>query len=118
MEAKELRVGNYVDTEDGVFMVAEIHKNDIIMMNDLFWARDFVKPIPLTEEWLLKFGLNSSDYITLEKNECILLDIHQDTVWIGDKEAFEYAAGIHIQHVHQLQNLYYALTNEELTIKN
>jgi hypothetical protein len=116
MEANELRVGNYVDTEDGVFMVAEIHKKDIIMMNDLFWARDFVKPIPLTEEWLLKFN------VLFGFNHC---GSCYDIEWAleGYDLRLNYDVGMskyigNIKHVHQLQNLYYALTNEELTIKN
>ena len=79
------------------------------------------KPIPLTEEWLTRFGFE--------------LPAHS---WIGDKfHLSEYGKGSkhpnggvwvvamnnnnaiisEIQYVHQLQNLYFALTGEELTIK-
>jgi hypothetical protein len=35
----------------------------------------------------------------------------------GDNFVFEYREGVKVKYVHQLQNLYFALTGEELTIK-
>jgi hypothetical protein len=109
MKAEELRIGNYL-LHDGYFIKSYSVDGFINVIKNI----DNYEPIPLTEEWLLKFGLNSSDYITLDKEECILIDIHQNTVWIGNKKAFQYAVGVYIKHVHQLQNLYYALTQKEL----
>ena len=50
MEAKELRIGNWVnDVGDGC-IITEIQDGD-----DIDFAKDY-NPIPLTEEWLIKFG--------------------------------------------------------------
>ena len=68
------------------------------------------KPIPLTEEWLLKFGFDSmfsgAGY-------------HKNGVEIGNNHNGFYilATSYQIEFIHQLQNLYFALTGEELTIK-
>jgi hypothetical protein len=116
MKAEELRIGNCVNYfNDGEHSLIRILDWGYAHLNDASSIDyELLKPIPLTEEWLLKFGLNSSDYITLDKEECILIDIHQNTVWIGNKKAFQYAVGVYIKHLHQLQNLYYALTQKEL----
>jgi hypothetical protein len=67
-----------------------------------------VEPIPLTEEWLVKFGFKP-----LVKDWQIKgLIIH------ARKRGFVVNNRIPIlKTVHQLQNLYFALTGEELTLK-
>ena len=79
---------------------------------------EFLKPIPLTEEWLLKFGF---------KKYLDTLYIH----WTKESGMFEISTRLpdgfyglwangtlgSFQYLHQLQNLYFALTNKELTIK-
>jgi hypothetical protein len=84
-----------------------------------------MNPIPLTEEWLLKMGFdisNSSGYNI--KNNGIEIDIwFNDDGLINDIQISStnisgaYPNIKHFQYVHQLQNLYFALTNEELTMK-
>lgn len=79
----------------------------------------FVSPIPLTEEWMLKFGFENSyrsDFtVTMQHatNDKFGIKINVSTgmslVYLG--------IPIRIEFVHQLQNLYFALTGEELTIK-
>ena len=103
MKASELRIGNYVYFEDTLL------KFDF----ESGWNFYYIKPIPLTEEWLLKFGfkknLNSNDIIYyILAGECLLE--YNLTHNFADIDLF-----IDIKYVHQLQNLYFALTNEELT---
>ena len=65
--------------------------------------------IPLTEEWLLKFGFTFSDMIySFDGFE--ILDLKQGL------EFYNHDYPIKIKYVHQLQNLYYALTQTELTL--
>ena len=83
-----------------------------------------VKPIPLTEEWLFKFGFEKYEHGFKEYWQLndFQLEIH------GDKFVFRVHGGEsaphltqffahHTKYVHQLQNLYFTLTGEELTIK-
>lgn len=84
---------------------------------DILYDIDKIKPIPLTEEWLLKFGAK------LEKTEehdwyffenvyvnCGFSNIGKTEYW------YMYQEGKPIKFVHELQNLIYALTGEELII--
>ena len=84
----------------------------------------------LTEEWLLKFGFTL--YFN-EDRECgvfnivnkgVLCDFEIDfSTDLEDNKydfyacEFQYQMEIKLPHVHSLQNLYFALTGEELTIK-
>lgn len=104
MKANELRTGNYVyDTLGKVntYIVKEPHNQ--------------VKPIPLTEEWLLKFGFERSGLYNV-KDEVYVYDEYglTDT---GFEYRFNYTQ-IKLKYVHQLQNLYFALTGKELTFKS
>jgi len=71
------------------------------------------KPIALTEEWLVKFGFTKGG------DRCYR--IHTIRIFINiNKTIFAYAfeGAVNIKFVHQLQNLFFALTGEELTIKS
>jgi hypothetical protein len=110
MKANELRIGNWVC----------IHSIDLQMcIEDFNFREDFFTPIPLTEEWLLKFGFKKK-YQTFEFKG---LNIDGTVVHFSfDKWRSEYdiencdftEIPAECKHVHQLQNLYFALTNEEL----
>lgn len=116
MKANELRIGNWVNSmiEIGVFYDVMVTKNDFNGNIDLF------KPIPLTEEWLARFGFVKCFYeegglrlpwYKLRTDDC-LFEIDYEFSYTRDDGGY-----IKIQHVHSLQNLYFALTGEELTIK-
>ena len=119
MEAKELRIGNYVlDRGNKLILIDHWEYKDKIssrrenIFHPLTEFVDYLKPIPLTEEWLVKFGFDK-------------LEGWDDMYYfqIGDFQIYEYNVSgyefddFSIKHVHQLQNLYFALTNEELIIK-
>ena len=56
MEANELRIGNWIDTKD-----FHIDKFKGLYQYDPEWYEyvHMFEPIPLTEEWLLKFGFKN-----------------------------------------------------------
>ena len=106
MKVAELRIGNYVyDTQD--------HCNITIVPID-FQGNNMFTPIPLTEEWLLKFGFDieytKGGFLRWQKGEFKLLDRRLPYPQFHSPKAC-------IEYVHSLQNLYFALTNTELTIK-
>ena len=110
MEKKELRIGNLVSWGLGV------HEWELYNYND--HDLDYAKPIPLTEEWLLKFGFDeiTPKYYVLnidENNSFTYYYTFSGGFWHFEFEGIS----IKIKYVHQLQNLYFALTGEELTIK-
>lgn len=114
MDGSELRIGNYT-LDHG-------HPEQIPYGSDIDSA-GMMEPIPLTEEWVVKFGFerfefeyeegNEITYVLEKKNghQFVLNDSLQPMD--GEIAMLDYK----LQYVHQIQNLYFALTCEELTIK-
>ena len=106
MKASEIRVGNWVTNSIG-----EEYQITPATILHLSVDSATVNSIPFTEEWLLRFGfekVNSTWYKgRLSKFRVnVAFDIEYSNHWLD----------IRIDFVHQLQNLYFALTGEELTI--
>ena len=124
MEAKELRIGNYIMFSDNNGI--SYRKISCIKINEFGFYSDIdgvnlgiCKPIPLTEEWLLKFGFEKDiEYDNtfnlgipvLNGFTTITIDVRAEVLLLDCME-------IKIKHVHQLQNLYFALTGTHLTLK-
>lgn len=112
MKANELRIGNYV-IQDVEFI------RGISSMSLHKFNLDLIKliPIPLTEEWILKFGFEKKLTVWWYFNEKLVIEcgILSNKIFVrfrlNDYESVEISE---IKYVHQLQNLYFALTNEEL----
>lgn len=115
MRANELRIGNLVLINSNIHEVDVVDYNQVIATVTGLIELKYVKPIPLTEEWLLRFGFDKSG-LYHAKNQVY---IYYERRWTdtGYEYRFNYTS-IKIKHIHQLQNLYFALTGEELTIKN
>ena len=127
MKATELRIGNYIERHNKVIGVKDVIQVDGGTPLLAFEGMTTLKfnPIPLTEEWLLKFGFIKNDWyngkhfvlnkycsIIIEKSGC------DKGVWyLGDKSDAYCHRLKKIQFIHELQNLYFALESEELTIK-
>jgi hypothetical protein len=149
MEAKELRIGNIVDAiryrdDSGDFYptvvkslsdgwgvldgknVYSTNINHEFYESGSEWGftignESECKPIPLTEEWIIKFGFdidggmgfksphNTSHWHFSIRNGFI------PSIWASSVILSDGYKGC--KYVHQLQNLYFALTNEELIIK-
>ena len=128
MEAKELRIGNYYEWTENV------EEKDAFLQVDDFYSLlaigenfQYFKPIPLTEEWLLKFGFDNRLLKKIGDSDLYLQGDNADSLKeygvylstdIGDglcSEPNTFIEGFF--YVHQLQNLYFALTQTELKIK-
>lgn len=138
MKASELRIGNLFDFTsegEGYLPIEQIRKNDegfegyyAVFRNGSFkWLIETdgewnIQPIPLTEEWLLKFGFqydNDDDWYVYESKNGISLShiIGGLTHYFGNQECLWVDILSEIKYVHQLQNLYFALTGEELQLQ-
>lgn len=133
MNKEELRIGN-------IFELDEIQQGDLISKyvritslseKAAHWVsvptngiigrchsgtnyKDIV-PIPLTEELLLKIGFKRNG--NYWDKGCFSLPIHPtksggEFILVPNN----FVAAIPLKYLHQLQNLYFALTGEELTI--
>ena len=124
MEVKELRIGNYVHHNKGWSYRCGGRDFDFIW-NESDWHAlgectldlSNIKPIPLTEEWLVKFGFDYVKEVMGYADSLHLICNHKEGFCFipfctNDKDCH-----IILKHVHQLQNLYFALTGEELKIK-
>lgn len=115
MKANELRIGNWYD------QFSNNHKATWATLKQLDEAPKsqlWCKPIQLTEEWLFKFGFEWKQIKDLSSYSLPKLEIYQYSS-NNNKIFFEYIDGeVEIKYVHQLQNLYFALTGEELIQRN
>lgn len=136
MKASELRIGNLVKYDNRIFEIDSIAKVFPTLNTDEFGIGviDYnnIEPIFLTIEWLLKIG-----FVYQEENQWFELnvikeDLEKDiyglsinslgtsdcipAIWIGnltENISFD-VAGCKCTYVHQIQNLYFALTGKEL----
>ncbi len=130
MEAHELRIGNLVkwkSTGD----INDVIKIDVTIKNHCVNHINIkdCEPIPLTEEWLLKFGFEKTVFDSEETGYGVEYDLKNKEFHLSycddfsisisyKKENLSITPNIELfRNVHQLQNLYFALTNEELIFK-
>tara|TARA_B110000285_G_C15119691_1_gene616346 strand:- start:2073 stop:2405 length:333 start_codon:yes stop_codon:yes gene_type:complete len=110
MKATELRVGNLFQWIEIASMGIGV---DVITKDNHYTYEDFKEPIPLTEEWLKRFGFEYSDL----NGDSGLWKIPPFQIY-GKCNQFIYEYALDVNYVHQLQNLYFALTGEELNQNN
>lgn len=123
MKANELRIGNYFRRMygHGYEDIVEASIDDILEINTKPWNDHvFFDGIELTNEWLKKLGFvctwaGQGDGQTWEKGK---VELHGDFYPLHlSNHKIDWIHLPKIEYVHQLQNLYFALTGEELTIK-
>lgn len=125
MEAKELRIGNEVN----FFINGNMYQGAIYCIDyktctignniDRYTVKhEYIEPIPLTQEWLERFGFEcvwsgTGDGTTYKKGHVQLHGDHWPLHYCGSTDWVYYPK---LEHVHQLQNLYFALTGQELEL--
>lgn len=121
LSAKDLRIGNYYRLDKSVSIDENVLR---LEMSDIRANRNICKlinPIPLTKEWLLKFGFEKSEVtenIHTWSNHSIAINTYsKEKVVFYWLRWYQHPKQSRIKYVHQLQNLYFALTGEELEIK-
>lgn len=136
MKAEELRLDNFINhKEKGLIQIKGIepHCGDfkLRLENEEWLYLKNCKPIPLTEEWLVKFGFVGLDFYFESNlfsgyqrgNEFPELSFYiganiSDAWEVYIQSSYQETIQIkYIKHVHQLQNLYFALTGKELTMR-
>jgi len=118
----DFRIGNLVEDENGFYQIDDEHLGEEYFNTLQCWG------IPLTEDWLEKFGLIKK-YLENQFEEGGF-DLKEDGskwyYWV-DSGVFNleiqtngeiwfeiYSCYKHIKYVHELQNLYFCLTGNEL----
>ena len=121
LTANELRIGNlheyYIldksDPRKEWWEVSTCDANDLVYLENNPKDVDF-KPIPLAEDWLLNFGFTKEKefYFYIKQGIEVFFDTENKVI----KVLFKGYLINNIEFIHQLQNLYFALTAIELTI--
>lgn len=118
LKIKELRVGNYVNAEVGLPSL-QFHELLCRDFNYINYGTIEVYGIELTESILLNFGF-TTEYPTLKdkfftiKNRFNINSFNFGTGFkLNTSGCFEYKS---IKYVHQLQNIYFDLTGNELIL--
>jgi hypothetical protein len=132
MKASDLRIGNYLLFVNKLQEVSSIHSDNTIRLrktkNDNChgcYSVDSIaiNPIPLTEELLLTFGFEyhsfDKNYVIKNKDGYCNSIKKYDGEWCYNNDISDANCYFirELKYIHQLQNLYYALNEEELTIK-
>jgi hypothetical protein len=119
MKAEELRVGNLINvgalySTYGIGTVCEILADSVVVkINESYhsYLFDDLQGVEFSEEWLVKFSFELHYGRYFKGNFCYYPDLKMfewrglpllDSLW---------------NEVHKLQNLHFALTGQELTIK-
>lgn len=128
MTAKEFRIGNLVYDTTG--------KVNMVNINALRYLLDYggtpmcqAKPIPLTEEILRDWcgfsvnedGFSCAEFVKSDKGYSLRgFDISSRDgmffLWVPTEDQWYSSELTEIKYLHQLQNLYFALTGDELII--
>lgn len=121
IDSKELMIGSWVHVQrlaDRVYQrVTSIYSGHV---NE--YHQDFITPIPLTEEILAKCGfrrctLDRAVFHELRINKTTKLLFSLGVMSLGVEGVAQYHwHHMNTQHLHQLQNLFYCLTQTELKI--
>ncbi|MBC9913179.1 hypothetical protein [Chitinophaga varians] len=125
VNASELRIGNLLYYKNEVIRVSMFSPNNVYFQNQKQVGVIFVNPIPLTEEWLLNLGFSKGqryeyriDLFKIFGDELIIdMEYYGDyRLQPGNTSIEHQTVGGSCRHVHQLQNIYFALTGQELTL--
>jgi hypothetical protein len=124
MKANELRIGNFIKDSGGkVLRISWFERNKVCQemwtqnkdmeLHPLTEYFDSIRPISLTKEWIDRF-----DWFSIDEDKYTFRDIEYYQI---SEEGSLYFTNRYtcteIKYVHQLQNLYFALTGEELDLK-
>ena len=112
MKATELRIKNFIKQGAKEYILDHNSLIDILDYDKVYHEVLF-QPIPLTEEWLLKFDFHELEDGNLRNGMLIVTKNSKGELTITIRLIMIKS----IKYVHQLQNLYFALTGTELTIK-
>lgn len=135
MKANEVRIGNLIydpiEIGGNVTTIKRIETDE----DEYSGYLDHCNPIPLTEDWLVKFGFEYKEcsryghkfIMPIADWGFIVENSFKKETWFFGHEYYDSGDDnldfksltfcYNLKYVHQLQNIYFALTGEELTIK-
>lgn len=130
MEANELRIGNYInkfgiDYECDTPVADRYDVQAVSVTIDVLKDIDnyngttdhpYYEEIPITEEWLLRFGFEFDEYDDFDFGFMSIRKDEDGYFYYNPISEYYDSMKIILKYVHELQNLYFALTRRELKI--
>lgn len=120
MKVSELRIGNYVNRlgypeQIKSITISEGKRGYVAVQSSGVITHNQIEPIPLTEEWLLKLGFEKLENKFYSKGR---FSYHKKYGWKIFENWVNGWVGVQkVEYVHQLQNLYFAISGEELILE-
>ena len=129
MKVNELRIGNWVKSDGGIpFQIELSDFSDWYYDYNSHEYGDHIHPVLLTEVWLKDFGFKKDEIRPIYKKSFdeyaieITVNVFSGSLEKDESWFVSILTGygsqpvtLTKQYVHQLQNLYFVLTGEELT---
>lgn len=114
--SRELRIGNWISFGDAINQICCTHFDiaNLVKMEILKEESAAYQPIQLTHKWLIALGFKNASTGELGWYRIKTHDFEIDEIKINDVSFFLSCADIKIKYVHQLQNLFFAITGQEL----
>ena len=127
IKANELRIGNYILFKQfgkGKGKIGQMKPGDFGRVGCDDPEESEYHPISLTPEWLALCGLVAGEirfsyhtHISVRPYQTAIQGVFPGEWQVTLISAVPHPLGTRIKYLHQLQNLYYILTGEELQIK-
>lgn len=123
LKANELRIGNYhyyhivdeMDERKEFDEISQIDGQDIVYLENNPDDPDY-KPVPLTEEWLLRSGCEKNDEGFICDRFVLTWNAVYKFWYVRENQLGAYLTKL--EYVHEWQNFYFVLQGEELTLKD
>ena len=119
MEITELRIGNLIKYTTHKGYIGNEYFVDLDILKEIGEGIEY-QPIPLTEDWLSKlrfmYWSNKQGQLYYKHIENGWTVLHSYGKW-HYSTSMSITLGRELKYVHDLQNLYFALTGEELEIE-
>ena len=118
ISANELRLSNLIDYEGSIAKVMEIGGGGCVVYfegGEITWIElDQFSPIPITPEWLERFGFEEIKHI----DGYIFHTLSKEKIYIYKGSTTLRGVPVkHCEFVHQFQNLYFAYVGDEPKLK-
>jgi hypothetical protein len=118
MELKDFRLGNFIQDKSGNIKSVEALSSLTGIAVEEGNSFEIYEPILLNNEWLLKLGFRACGTSWLHVSQHFSgFDVQLiDEQYFLNSDGLPFSNGF--AYVHQLQNLYYAMTGSELPIES
>ncbi|MFP3835344.1 hypothetical protein [Chryseobacterium sp. SIMBA_028] len=121
MDSKQFRIGNYINFGSTLSEITGVMAEEIMFKYNTGGEDRYallqtpgINLIPISEEWLLKFGFLKVLDHPVYRLDGIQIEFNGvDSEWAVDL----FSGKTDVDYIHQLQNIFFAIKGKELTLK-